>query len=165
MAPRSARTIMASTCRPRPARLGSRVVARLPACVPLALASNPSLKFQILTKFILDCLQLQKPGSDKAVFNEDIGGKELCWLDRALPCRAALRWARKRSSPCLGSMAAGRKTRGQCLFLPPRVTPQSLFTAAASSASSQSKRTAAESLNSSTNAKNKSSLPYFFHLT
>lgn len=76
---------MASTCRPRPARLGSRVVARLPACVPLALASNPSLKFQILTKFILDCLQLQKPGSDKAVFNEDIGGKELCWLDRALP--------------------------------------------------------------------------------
>lgn len=156
---------MASTCRPRPAWLGSRLAARLPACVPLALASNPGLKFQILTKFILDCLQLQKPGSDKAVFNEDIGGKELCWLDRALPCRAALRWARKRSSPCLGSMAAGRKTGGQCLFLPPRVTPQSLFTAAASSTSSQSKRTAAESLNSSTNAKNKSSLPYFFHLT
>lgn len=29
----------------------------------------------------------------------------------------------------MGSMAAGRKTGGQCLFLPPpRVSPQSLFT-------------------------------------
>lgn len=53
----------------------------------------------ILTELIPDCFRLQKLVSDKAVFNKDIRGKELCWLDRALPCWALLWQMRKRRSP------------------------------------------------------------------
>lgn len=53
----------------------------------------------ILTELIPDCFRLQKLVSDKAVFNKDIRGKELCWLDRALPCWALLCQMRRRRSP------------------------------------------------------------------
>lgn len=62
------------------------LVAGTLAHIALGLGSNPGLKFYILTELIPDCFRLQKLVSDKAVFNKDIRGKELCWLDRALPC-------------------------------------------------------------------------------
>lgn len=80
----------------------------------------------ILTELIPDCFRLQKLVSDKAVFNKDIRGKELCWLDRALPCWALLCRTRRRSPPSTlpsCSLAAWWSRRhkgggGWYLFLP-----------------------------------------------
>lgn len=86
----------------------------------------------ILTELIPDCFSLQKLVSDKAVFNKDIRGKELWWLDRALPCWALLCPTRKRRFPSpsafhscsLAAWWSRRHSRGGVwyLFLPNKKT-------------------------------------------